>query len=85
MVKVYTYTVPNKRASLTKIKVEGNCNLKYVDSETRCLVRQRDCLKKKANQTGSEYLSQAFQQFQYIYEISVLVITETKSTKTRRH
>ena len=47
---------------LTKIKVEGNCNLKYVDSETRCLVRQRDCLKKKANHTGSKYLSQAFQQ-----------------------
>ena len=80
--------VLSKHAPLTKIEVKGN-NLPYIDSETRRLIRQRDYLKKKANQTGSKYVSQAFQQVkykvQYIeYEISELVITETKSRKTRR-
>ena len=51
-------------APLTKIKVKGN-NLPYIDSETRRLIRQRDYLKKKANQTGSKYISQAFQQVKY--------------------
>ena len=53
-----------KHAPLTKIKVKGN-NLLYIDSETRRLIRQKDYLRKKANQTGSKYLSQAFQKVKY--------------------
>ena len=63
MWKKFFLDVLNKHAS-TKIKVKGN-NLPYIDSETRRLIRQRDYLKKKVNQTGSKYLNQAFQQVKY--------------------
>ena len=62
--KKFFLDVLNKHAPLTKIKVKGN-NLPYIDSETRRLIRQRDYLKKKANQTGSKYVCQAFQQVKY--------------------
>ena len=62
MWKKFFLDVLNKHAPLTKIK--GN-NLPHVDSEARRLIRQRYYLKKKANQTGSKYLSQAFQQVKY--------------------
>ena len=64
MWKKFFLDVLNKHAPLTKIKVKGN-NLPYIDSETRRLIRQRDYLKKKANQTGSKYVSHAFQQVKY--------------------
>ena len=53
MWKKFFLDVLNKHAPLTKIKVKGN-NLPYIDSETR-----------QANQTGSKYLSQAFQHVQH--------------------
>ena len=62
MWKKFFLDILNKHAPLTKIK--GN-NLPYIDPETRRLIRQRDYLKKKANQTGSKYVSQAFQQVKY--------------------
>ena len=44
---------------ITEIKLKGN-NLPYITLEMRRLIRTRDHLKKKANQTGSKYLHQAF-------------------------
>ena len=44
---------------MTKIKIKGN-NLPYITSEVRRMIRQRDYLRKKANETGSKYLRQAF-------------------------
>ena len=64
MWKKFFLDVLNKHAPLTKIKVKGN-NLPYIDSETRRIIRQQDYLKKKVNQTGSKYISQAFQQVKY--------------------
>ena len=48
--------VLDKHARITEIKIRGN-NLPYVTSEMRQLIRTRDHLKKKANQTGSKYIS----------------------------
>ena len=64
MRKKFFLDILNKHVPLTKIKVKGN-NLPYIDSETRRLIRQRDYLRKKANQIGSKYLSQVFQQVKY--------------------
>ena len=64
MWKKFFLDVLNKHAPLTKIKVKGN-NLPDIDSETRRLIRQRDYLRKKANQTGSKYVSQTLQQVKY--------------------
>ena len=64
MWKKFFLDVLNKHAPLTKIKVKGN-NLPYIDSETRRLIKQLDYLQNKANQTGSKYVSQAFQQVKY--------------------
>ena len=64
MWKKFLLDVLNKHTPSTKIKVKGN-NLPYIDSETRRLIRQQDYLKKKANQTGSKYVSQTFQQVKY--------------------
>ena len=49
----------NKHAPVTKIKIKGN-NLPYITSKVRRMIRQRDYLHKKANETGSKYLRQAF-------------------------
>ena len=49
----------NKHAPVTKIKIKGN-NLPYITSNVRRMIRQRDYLRKKANETGSKYLRQAF-------------------------
>ena len=51
----------DKHAPITEIKLKGN-NLPYIMMEMRRLIRTRDHLKKKANQSGSKYLHQAFQQ-----------------------
>ena len=48
----------DKHAPITEIKLKGN-NLPYITMEMR-LIRTRDHLKTKANQTGSKYLHQAF-------------------------
>ena len=48
-------------APISEIRIRGN-NLPYITAEMRKLIRTRDCLKKKANKTGSKYLHQAFQQ-----------------------
>ena len=53
--------VLDKHAPITEIKIRGN-NLPYVTSEMRQLIRTRDHLEKKANQTGSEYIFQTYQQ-----------------------
>ena len=50
----------DKDAPITEIKLKGN-NLPYITMEMRRLIRTRDHLK-KANQSGSKYLHQAFQQ-----------------------
>ena len=52
--------VLNKHAPVDSIKIKGN-NLPYITSEVRQMARQRDFLRKKAYQTGSKYLRQAFQ------------------------
>ena len=49
----------NKHAPVTKIKIKGN-NIPYITSNVRCMTRQRDYLRKKANETGSKYLREAF-------------------------
>ena len=49
----------NKHPPVTKIKVKGN-NLPYITSEVRRMIRQRDYLRKKANETGSKYSRQVF-------------------------
>ena len=51
----------DKHAPITEIKLKGN-NLPCITMEIRRLVRIRCHLKKKANQTGSKYPHQAFQQ-----------------------
>ena len=51
----------DKHTPITDIKLKGN-NLPYVTLEMRRLIRTRDHLKKKVNQSGSKYLHQAFQQ-----------------------
>ena len=53
--------VLNKHAPIGNIKIKGN-NLLYITAEVRQLARQRDFLRKKANETGFKYLKQAFQQ-----------------------
>ena len=49
----------NKHAPVTKIKIKGY-NVPYIASKVRRMTRQRDYLGKKANETGSKYLRQAF-------------------------
>ena len=49
----------NKHAPVTKIKIKGN-NVPYITSKVRRMIRQRDYLLKKANETGSKYLFQVF-------------------------
>ena len=51
----------DKHAPITEIKLKGN-NLPYITLEMRRLIRTREHLKKKAIQSGSKYLHQAFQQ-----------------------
>ena len=51
----------DKHAPIIEIKIRGN-NLPYVTSEMRQLITTRDHLTKKANQTGSKYIFQAYQQ-----------------------
>ena len=53
--------VLDKHAPITEIKIRDN-NLPYVTLEMRQLIRTRDHLKKKANQIGSKYIFQAYQQ-----------------------
>ena len=65
----------NKHGPVTKIKIKGN-NLPYITSKVRRMIRQRDYLRKKANETGSKYLRQAFlniigrvyQELRYLYD-----------------
>ena len=59
--KTFFMNILNKHAPIKTIKVRGN-NLPYVTAEVKSLMRQRDCLRGKANQTGSKYLRQAYQQ-----------------------
>ena len=51
--------IHNKHAPVTKIKIKGN-NVPYITSKVRHMARQRDYLHKKANETGSKYLREAF-------------------------
>ena len=53
--------VLDKHAPIIEIKIRDN-NLPYVASEMRQLIRTRDHLKKKANQTISKYIFQPYQQ-----------------------
>ena len=53
--------VLDQHAPITEIKTRGS-NLPYVTLEMRQLIRTIDHLKKKANQTGSKYIFQAYQQ-----------------------
>ena len=57
--KTLYLNILNKHAPVTKIKINGN-NLPYITSKVRRMIRQRDYLRKKANETGSKYLRQAF-------------------------
>ena len=49
----------NKHAIVTKINIKGN-NLPYITSKVRRMIRKRDYIRKKANETGSKSLRQAF-------------------------
>ena len=62
--------VLNKHAPFTEIKIKGN-SLSYITSDIRRLIRQRDCLKKKANKTGSKYLCQADQHLRHKVKYSI--------------
>ena len=57
--KILYLNILNKHAPVPKIKIKGN-NLPYITSKVRRMIRQRDYLCKKANETGSKYLRQAF-------------------------
>ena len=57
--KAFFLDLLNKHAPITNIKVRNN-KLPNVTSELRKLIRQHDCLRAKANKTGSEYIRQAF-------------------------
>ena len=59
--KRFYIDVLNEHAPVTDMKIKKN-NLRYINSETRQLVRQRDYLRGKANKTGSKYLEQEYQQ-----------------------
>ena len=52
--KAFFLEILDKNAPVTKIKV------KYVTSELRALIKTRDYLRVKANETRSECLQQAF-------------------------
>ena len=54
----------NKHAPVSNIKMKGN-NLPYITAEVIQLARQCYYLRKKADNTGSKYLRQAFQQIEY--------------------
>ena len=56
--------VLNKHAPVSNIRIRGS-NLPYITEDVRRLARQRDFLIKKANQMGSKYLQQAFQQIKH--------------------
>ena len=51
----------NTYAPITNIKVKSN-HLPYVTTELRGLIKQRDYLRAKANESGSDILRQAFVQ-----------------------
>ena len=51
----------DKHAPISEIKLKRN-NFPHIALEMRRLIRTRDHLKKKVNQSGSKYLHQAFQQ-----------------------
>ena len=57
--KTFYLDILNKHAPVTNIKIKGN-NLPYITSKVRRMIRQRDYLRNKANETGSKYLRQAF-------------------------
>ena len=57
--KAFFLDLLNKHAPITNIKVRNN-KLLYVTSELKKLIRPRDYLRAKVNNTGSEYIRQAF-------------------------
>ena len=59
--KTFFINILNKHAPIKTIRVRGN-NLPYVIAEVKSLMRQRDYLRGKANNTGSKYLGHAYQQ-----------------------
>ena len=59
--KTFFMNIFNKHAPIKTIRGRGN-NLPYVTAEVKSLIRQRDYLRGKANQTGIKYLRQAYQQ-----------------------
>ena len=58
--KYFFLDILNKHAPVKTIRVKGN-NFPYVTAEVKSMMRQRNYLKGKANNTGSKYLRQAFQ------------------------
>ena len=58
--KSFFLDILNNHAPVKTIQVKSN-NLPYVTAEVKSMMRQRDYLRGKANQTGSKYLRQAFQ------------------------
>ena len=57
--KAFFFDILDKHAPVTRIKVEGN-SLLYVTSELKALIRTRDYLKAKANNTESVCLRKTF-------------------------
>ena len=57
--KALDLDILNKHAPVAENKIRGN-TLSYVTSKVRGMIRQRDYLRKKANETGSKHLGQAF-------------------------
>ena len=61
MWKTFFLDIIEKHAPMIQITVKAN-RLPYVTSELRKMIRQRDCLRGKANKTGSRILRQAYDQ-----------------------
>ena len=80
----------NKHAPVTKIKIKGN-NLPYITSKVRRMIRQRDYLRKKANETAQSTCGKHFLtlevEFTKNWDIFAIVITVVKlmSTKTTQN
>ena len=53
--KTFFLDTLNKHAPISKMKIKGSC-LPFVNSDMKSLIRQRDCLRAKANKTGSNVL-----------------------------
>ena len=77
--------IPDKHAQVTKTKIKGK-KLPYINSKVRRMIRQRDYLGKKVNETGSKYLRQAFLNIRgRVYQELRYLCNSNYSGKTDEH